>query len=120
MTTTDDHDKYLADRLRYIAVTDVVTMVLAKEDFDDIVATYDTSVFEYFDQWRERKLEQNKQHVMEISGRHVRLNSKSGNSLYTMYEDTPESEDTQHGRTSSASDDNGPPLRPMAMESSLV
>jgi hypothetical protein len=101
-------------------VTDVVAMVLAKEDFDDIVATYDTSVFEYFDQCRERKREQNKQHVMEISGRHARLNSKSGNSLHTMYEDTPESEDAQHGRTSSASDDNGPPLRPMTMQSSLA
>jgi len=119
MTTPDDHDKYLADRLRYIAVTDVVTMVLAKEDFDDIVATYDTSIFEYFDQCRERKREQYKQYVMEISERHAMLNSKSGNSLHTMHEDTPESEDAQHGRTSSASDDNGP-LRPMTMQSSLA
>jgi hypothetical protein len=95
-------------------------MVLAKEDFDDIVATYDTSIFEYFDQCRERKREQNKQHVMEISGRDARLNSKSGNSLHTMHEDTPESEDAQHGRTSSASDDDGPPLRPMTMQSSLA
>jgi hypothetical protein len=95
-------------------------MVLAKEDFDDIVATYDTSIFKYFEQCRERKREQNKQHVMEISGRHGRLNSKSGNSLHTMHEDTPESEDAQHEGTSSASDDDVSRLRPMTMQNSLA